>query len=93
MWDIDISKKHLKELFGLGAEEGKLGIFSTSVIISVSNISKGWDWMLEQIEEVVNIKGEFSLRTKGSKRALLTTKDERAIRRLLRVKALENGEF
>lgn len=54
--------------------EVKLKIMNTTVIISLTTMAKLWEWVLHRIREVVEIRGEFGLRTMGAERAILTTK-------------------
>lgn len=72
------TKKTMEGILGLKVDEKKLDLLSCSVILSVLNKYKGWDWVLEQKGEMTHIKWEFSVRTMGLERNILTVKDEKA---------------
>lgn len=94
-WDVDVGKKITGKTFNKKIPDEKLNILNSAVIISVTNISKGWEWMLDRTSKVVDIKGELGLRTMGHERAILTTKDGEARQYLLDLEALgeENAQI
>lgn len=72
-WDEDVGKYRNIRTVGVKVSEEKLGVFSSAIAVTNSDISKGWNWVLQLISDVLRFRKVYGLRTIGLERAILIT--------------------
>lgn len=78
----------------LAASREALDVFGSAVIITISDISKGWNWMLQSLCDVFHFRKAFDFRPIGSERVVSSTKDAIAKHKMLNTEVIfEKGEI